>query len=64
MGEIHLWDVSKKRHLGEWRAHDAGLSLLGFSADRSTLASACVDIGINDNPGHSEVKIWDLSSRK
>jgi WD40 repeat protein len=59
-GSIHLWDVANRRQIANWRGHDAGITFLHFSPDGSLLGSACCDVGVNDNPGHSEVKIWRL----
>jgi WD40 repeat protein len=61
MGDVQLWDLTKRERVADWRAHDAGIHLLEFSTDDSILASVCVDVGIDDHRGHSEAKIWNCA---
>jgi hypothetical protein len=60
-GQITLWNVSEGKVIRSWTAHqDAAVKRLMFSLDGKLLGSVSSDIGMDDGPGHSEVKVWSL----
>jgi WD40 repeat protein len=60
-GDLHLWDVVARKRIASWWARDAGTRLLDFAPDSSVLACVYLDIGGDDQPGHSEAVFWDVA---
>lgn len=65
-GMITIWDLSSRTIIKTFAAYPevVNVSKVAFSPDGTRLASHCNDIGFNDSPGYSRVKIWDLKNRR
>src|SRR5262249_1988531 len=61
-GNIYLYAADTRKLLRFFRAFDeASVSAVALSSDGKMLAAGCHDVGLNDRPGHAEIKIWKLS---
>jgi WD40 repeat protein len=62
-GDICLWSTTRRKLLTQLTAHKSSVTRVAFSDDGSHFATVGTDIGFDDKPGNSEVKIWQLLMR-
>src|SRR5262249_38689381 len=59
-GELYVWHAGTRKLLYHFKAFEASIMAVALSEDGRMLAAGCADIGLNDQPGHAEIKIWKL----